>query len=366
MLEQAATLGEVGAGIQLSPNACRVLGKLGLLNALEPMAVAPQAIALRLGSSGQPIMQIPLAAGSANRWGAPYWHLHRADLLSALATALEARAPDALQLAWTLRDIDQDDDAVTAHATDGRSEQATLLIGADGVRSRTRQLLFGDDAPRFTGNVAWRAVVPVAELANPPAPVACIWTGRGKHAVTYRLRGGTLANFVGVVERDDWTEESWTQTGSREDVLADFGGFHPTVRGIIEAAPVHHRWALFDHPPLPTWHHGRVVLLGDACHSMLPFVAQGAAQAIEDAWVLAHCLSSAGGSTPTISAALDAYTKQRLPRTTRVQAEARANQRRFHQPDFAYWPLKLAASVAPNAFLARNDWLFGFDVTRRV
>lgn len=363
VLEQATELAEVGAGIQISPNACKVLSALGLLDRLRPLAVTPENIALRLGSSGRTIMRIPLATASVARWGAPYWHLHRADLLGALHDALRSAAPEALQLGWPLHALEQSEDGVTAYSSDGRSASGHLLVGADGVRSTVRAQLFGRQQARFTGNVAWRAVVPVSALATPPRPEACIWTGRGRHAVTYRLRGGTLANFVGVVERDSWREESWTQTGSRDGVMADFGHFHPVVRGIIAAADLHHRWALFDREPQPLWHRGRVGLLGDACHPMLPFLAQGAAQAIEDAWVLADCLPPLDTRAQAIESGLQNYAQHRLSRTTRVQAEARANQRRFHQPDIAYWPLRLAASAMPNAFLARNDWLFGFDVT---
>lgn len=364
VLEQAGELGEVGAGIQISPNACRVLARLGLMEALKPLAVEPEAIALRLGSSGREIMHIPLTGNSQSRWGAPYWHLHRADLLAALGDALHAAAPGALQLGWALQGVEQTQDLVTAYAADGRSASGHLLVGADGVRSRLQALLFGDQQARFTGNVAWRAVVLVSELSNPPRSEACIWTGRGRHAVTYRLRGGTLANFVGVVEQADWQDESWTQRGSREQVLADFADFHPTVRGLIEAATDHYRWALFDRPALPAWHRGRMTLLGDACHPMLPFLAQGAAQAIEDAWTLACHVSPDHLDAASIDAGLSYYTEQRLPRTTRVQAESRANQRRFHQPNAAYFPLGLAAKLMPGAILGRNDWLFGHDVTQ--
>lgn len=364
VLEQTDALGEVGAGIQISPNACKVLDHLGLMEALRPQAVAPDAIALRLGSSGREIMRIPLAATSQSRWGGPYWHLHRADLLAALGDALQVAAPSALQLGWALQGVEQTPDLVTAYAADGRSASGHLLVGADGVRSQVRGLLFGAQPPRFTGNVAWRAVVPVSQLSDPPRSEACIWTGRGRHAVTYRLRGGALANFVGVVEQSDWQEESWTQRGSREQVLADFADFHPTVRGVIDAASTHYRWALFDRPALPAWHRGRITLLGDACHPMLPFLAQGAAQAIEDAWTLASHVSPDHPDARSIDTGLNHYFDARSPRTTRVQAESRANQRRFHQPNAAYFPLAVAARLMPGAILGRNDWLFGHDITQ--
>ncbi|MBR9813912.1 monooxygenase [bacterium] len=364
VLEQAPQRREIGAGIQISPNAMRVLAQLGLQAALGEVAKAPEAIELRLGSSGKTIFSIALQANAERRWGAPYWHVYRPDLLKVLDTALHARAPDAFYSGWQVNTISSTEERVHVTATDGRKIYGDVLIGADGVHSTVREHLFGIDAPRYTGNMAWRAVVPTAQLRNPPPPTACIWTGRGRHAVTYQLRGGALSNFVGVVEQAQWGDESWTQAGTREQALADFSSFHPLIGDLLTQADAHYRWALLDRQPLPTWHEGRTVLLGDACHPMLPFLAQGAAQAIEDAWVLANCLAHKHRDQTSVERSFADYTKLRLPRTTRVQAESRANQRRFHQPDLAYWPLAIAARLAPKAMLARNDWLFGHDVTQ--
>jgi salicylate hydroxylase len=198
------------------------------------------------------------------------------------------------------------------------------------------------------------------ELVPPPA--ACVWVGEGRHAVTYRLRRGELANFVGVVEQDAWRGESWTEPGDRAEALAQFRGFHPIVLRLIERAEAHFRWALFDREPLDRWTEGRVALLGDACHPMLPFMAQGAAMAIEDAWVLATCLKAAAA----VPAALIAYERARLERTAKMQSAARANARIFHRRTAlgklaTYGPMWLGARLAPALVRRRQDWIYGWE-----
>lgn len=359
VIEQAEALREVGAGLQLSPNACKVIHALDLLPALQRQGFAPQALEMRLGHSGKQIFRIELQQHGESRWGAPYLHVHRADLLKVLADALHTRSADALQLDARLDQIEHTENGVRAVLTDGSILNADLLVGADGLHSRVRECLFGPDQARFTGHVAWRAVVPIERLKTAPPPTACVWTGPGRHAVTYRLRGGRLANFVGVVEHSHWREESWTQRGERSQAMADFQGWHPHITELIDAADSHYRWALFDRPPLPSWHDRHCALLGDACHPMLPFMAQGAAMAIEDAWALAHSLDQVA----SIPDALEHYQSWRHPRATRVQAASRANARIFHRPAAAYWPLWLLARLWPGFFHRRQDWLYRYDVT---
>lgn len=353
VLEQAGALVEVGAGIQLSPNACRVLRELDLLPALQAVAFAPEALEMRWGRSGREIFRIPL---TPSRWDAPYLHVHRADLLAVLQQALQRLAPDALRLNAAVTGYQSDADGVVAMLADGQSVSGDLLIGADGIHSQIQRQILGATPARFTGNVAWRAVVPLDQLGeHAPPPSACVWAGPGRHAVTYRVRGGTLANFVGVVERSDWQQESWSEQGSRTDALADFAGWHPQVTQLIEKATVLHRWALFDRPPLPRWSEGRVVLLGDACHPMLPFMAQGAAMAIEDAWALGQCLQQQ--ADPAIAA--QQYFAQRYERCRQVQQAARRNARVFHQRHAAaYWPVWLVARLFPGLLLRRFDWIY--------
>jgi len=363
VLEQASEYQEVGAGLQLSPNACKVFARLGLLNRLRAMAFEPQALEMRIGHSGRQIFRVGLGGRTRQRWQQDYLHLHRADLLAVLVRELENRSVDLRRNAKAVR-YESLPNSITVQLEDSNVIHADLLIGADGIHSTLREQMFGPDEPRFTGNVAWRAVVPTARLADlAPPPTACVWTGSGRHAVTYQLRGGELCNFVGVVEQDTWSEESWTAIGSREQALADFAGFHPTIQKLLDNAETLHRWALFDRPPLARWSTDRAVLIGDACHPMLPFLAQGAAQGIEDAWMLAEAVESARLGKLPLTAALENFYQQRSLRTTAVQAASGATQRRFHRRAICYWPLIWVARLWPNAILRRFDWLYAYDPT---
>ena len=366
VLEQAPELGDIGAGIQIPPNAMKVFAALGLDAALAETAFEPEAIEARMGRSGLELFHIPLAEHAVKRWGAPYLHIHRADYISVLAKALRDESPDGLHLGAEIIGYTQTEDAVEVQLADGRRITGDALVGADGIHSPVREQMLGAEKPIFTGNVAWRAVVPMAALgADGPRPTACAWMGPGKHCVTYRLRRGTLANFVGVVERDDWTTESWTERGTRKAALADFEGWHPTITRMLGEAEALYRWALFDRAPLPQWVDGRVGLLGDAAHPMLPFMAQGAAMAVEDAWVVAREVTQ----KPSPARGLEAYQHLRQTRTGRVQAGSRANAKTFHKRTWAgqlatYGPMWLAGKFAPNAMHKRQDPLYGYDVMR--
>lgn len=366
VLEQAAGLSEVGAGIQISPNGARVLHALDLLAQVEQIAFRPERIEMRFGRSGRKVFTIPLAAEAVHRWGAPYLHIHRADLLDVLAAELRGKAPRAIRANAKVEGYVVTDKLVEVRLAGGDRVVADVLIGADGIKSAIREQMLGPEAPRFTGCVAWRAVVPVLALGHLlPPPTACVWVGEGKHAVTYRLRRGELANFVGVVERDDWRHEGWTEKGERQDALRDFAGWHPTIGAMIGNAKDLYRWALFDRDPLTRWTDGRVALLGDACHPMLPFMAQGATMAMEDAWALATQLKRHADPV----AALVSYEQARKGRTAKVQAAARANAGIFHRRTLlgklgTYGPMWLGARLLPSAVHARQDWIYGVDVTQ--
>jgi len=369
VFERASELGEVGAGIQLPPNAMKVFQALGIDEEIAKNAFQPEALEARMGETGRPIFTIPLTEQSMFRWGAPYLHIHRADYIEALSQALAARAPDALGLGAGVKTYVQDEDGATIILEDGRQFTGDVLVGADGIHSKIRESMLGPDKAVFTGNIAWRAVVPVRILDDyPPNPTACIWMGQGRHGVTYRLRRGELANFVGIVEREDWTKESWTEPGVREEALADFAGWHPTITNLITMARAGalYRWALFDRSPLARWVDGRVALLGDAAHPMLPFMAQGAAMAVEDAWVLARELTR---YERPVAEALKAYKDIRYDRASRAQAVSRANMKTFHRRTrpsqvATYGPMWLAGKVAPAIIQKRLDWLYHHDVTR--
>ncbi|WP_026941165.1 FAD-dependent monooxygenase [Hellea balneolensis] len=369
IFEQASELSEVGAGIQLPPNAMKVFKALSIDALISQTAFRPEALEARMGESGRRIFNVPLDEKSLERWGASYLHIHRADYVTALKTALIARSPKSLKLGVGIEDYKLSKKGVTIQLSDGRKVTADVLIAADGIKSKIRAKMLRPDTPRFTGNIAWRAVVPLEALGeNAPASTACVWMGRKRHAVTYRIRSGELVNFVGVVETDKWSDESWLQKGNKEEALSDFSGWDPIIKSILKCASPDsfYRWALFDRDPLSCWVDGSAALLGDAAHPMLPFMAQGAAMAVEDGWVIARELSKNGRS---VQASLKAYENLRLPRTQKAQQASRSNMNTFHQATVlrqiaTYSPMWLAGHILPNLIKKRLDWLYSFDVTK--
>jgi salicylate hydroxylase len=327
--EQARTLREVGAGIVISPNATRILHRLGLGDELAKLGVRPLAWHQRRWDDGRTLQRTPLADAVVATFGFPHYQSHRADVQAMLASALPA---DRLHVGHRLTGLTDHGDRVEALFENGTRIGADVLIGADGIHSTVRTLLFGPDNPRFTGAVAYRGLVPAERLRHLDLEVTMqIWMGPGKHFVHYFVQSGRLVNFACLIEQASWRGESWTDHGEVADALAAYEGWHPQVRAIIGAVDETFIWALFDRPPLPRWSLGRVTLLGDACHPMLPFMAQGAAQAIEDGAALAAILAKRGEEDA--SDALRAYETVRLPRTSRIQAMATENKTRFHLPD---------------------------------
>src|SRR5262249_7474459 len=224
------------------------------------------------------------------------------------------------------------EDGVEAEFEKGACIRADALVGADGIHSAVRGILFGPEHPRFTGCAAYRGLVPAERLSHLDIEVtAQIWMGPAKHFVQYLVQNRRLVNFVAVIEQDTWTRESWTDAGEIQDARTAFAGWHPQVRGILESVDQTFLWGLFDRKPMARWSVGRVTLLGDACHAMLPFMAQGAAQAIEDGATLAACLSEVGARE--VPAALQRYENLRLPRAARIQGLSAQNKTRFHLPD---------------------------------
>lgn len=369
IFERSAELGEVGAGLQISPNGARVLHALGLEPALDAVAFRPQGIELRDYQSGFVIARTPLGAQINARYGAPYYHVHRADLHRVLEQAVRERCGDVIALGRSVVDVSQGADAVELGLSDGTRVSGDIVVGCDGIHSSVRHALFGPEQPQFTGHVAWRGVVPAERLKGVDLrPVATSWMAPRSHAVTYFLRRGELVNFVGVTEQSGWRSESWTEQGSKADLRRDFAGWHPTVRAIVAAIDEPFRWALFGRKPLAQWSQGRATLLGDACHPMLPFLAQGAVMAIEDGAVLAACLAAGGADH---AGALRRYERLRLRRTARVQAAARAQGALFHTPGplarlAGFGAMGLASRLLPEQVAARNDWLMAYDAIRQA
>ena len=344
VLEQAEQFAEIGAGIQLSPNCSRVLHHVGLEDALQERAFLPQGTQFRSWKSGKVISESALGQQAKEQYGFPYYHMHRGDLLSVLVEAAESQSNIALHTENQVRDCKQDNERAIA-ITDKKEYTGDILIGADGIHSVIRGKLWGDEKPSFTGNVAWRALVPADQLPEGLiAPMSTAWWGPHKHFVHYYVRAGTLVNCVCVVEKTGWEVESWTTPGDYDELRADFKGWHSDIQTLIDTAnrDTLFKWALFDRPPMDRWSDGRITLLGDACHPTLPFMAQGAAMAIEDAAVLAACLNKDGN----VEANLLAYENLRKKRTAGIQNGSRRNAKVFHLSGIAAWMRNRAASKA--------------------
>ncbi|WP_448581470.1 FAD-dependent monooxygenase [Thermaurantiacus sp.] len=328
VFEQAEALGEVGAGITISPNAGRVLDHLGLGESIRERGVLPGTQHIRDLATGLTLRTLARDADLEARHGAPYRHLHRADLHALLAGAVEEAAPGSIRLGHRLADITPDG---RMRFTGGAEARADVVVGADGVRSTVRDCLYPTEPPLFTGQVAWRGLVPTDAL---PAEVAAeppgIFIGPGRLVLRYPVRGGALTNYAIFVETAEWQEESWSTPSTRAELLAHLGAACASVRLLVEATPPAwlFKWALFAREPLPSWSVGRVTLLGDAAHAMLPFMGQGAATAIEDAMVLARALAAHPPDE-----ALARYEAARRERTAMVQLQSRLLGLRFQGKD---------------------------------
>lgn len=361
--EQAAELAEVGAGLQMSPNACHALRALGVLDGVAGRAFRPEAAVLRDGRSGSEIYRAPLGEAAEVRWGAPYLHVHRADLLGILAEAA-AEAGAEVRLGIRVRRTLELPEGVALHLEDESRLEGDLAVGADGIRSGLRAQLNEKERPRYSGQIAWRGLVPADRLApGTVAPEATVWAGPGRHLVTYFLRGGSLVNFVAVEERPEGLAEGWVAPGDPEILRRGFEGWHPKVTALLDGVTETFQWGLFDRPGQVGWTKGHTVLVGDAAHPMLPFMAQGAAMALEDAVVLGRCLAQSD-----IAAGLATYERRRWNRVAKVQARAEANGRLFHKRTAlgrlaAHLPVRAVSRLAPGLAAGRLDWLYGHDVT---
>lgn len=354
ILEQASAIREVGAGLQISPNGYFVLKALGLEKAIKEQSVQAQAVHLINGETGAKVVGLDL--NRANNRGA-FRFVHRADLIGLLEQT--ARGAGVEILLGQKASAITNEGGMPAVALPGGTETSKLLIGADGLHSLVRGCLNGASQPFFTGQVAWRATVPVQGTAE---PVAKVYMGQGRHLVTYPLRGGRYRNIVAVEERQRWVEESWSLTDDPLALRIGFEGFVPEVRGWLDQIERPSLWGLFRHQVAQHWHGSGMALVGDAAHPTLPFLAQGANLALEDAWVLARCLATMSGPE-----ALSAYQAARQGRVTRAIAAANANARNYHLGGLsravAHMGLGLIDRFAPDVMLNRFRWLYEFDVT---
>ena len=357
VFEQAAQLREVGAGVQISPNATRILHRLGLEEALRRFGVRPRASVVRRWDDGQVITHQPLGDTCEHNFGAPYYHFHRAELLDVLSGAV----PDGvLELDHRCVSLTQRDDRVEVRFHNGATAAADVVVGADGIHSTVREAILGKDQPHFSGHVAYRGLVPATRVAHLGLEVeASSWWGADHHFVHYFVGAGArYLNWVAVTP-GEWRVESWTAEGEVAEALKEFEGWHPQVRAMIESVDATNRWALYDRDPLPRWTVGRVTLMGDAAHPMLPYMAQGAVQSIEDAAVLAKCLEHA----PDVDSALNRYEQTRKPRASRCQEGSRRNGIMYHLADGDEQRKRDAnLTSSRTAPLPQSAWLYGHDV----
>ena len=367
VLEQAKQLEEVGAGLQLSPNANRVLFNLGLGKALESVASIPTGKAIRLWKSGKQWPLFDLGQDSVARFGFPYYTVHRADLHRLLVEEVNALDPSAICLDSKVSSFEQDASAITIVMDDGRRVAANVLIGADGVHSSVRAQLTGPDDPRFSGLIAWRGVIPATKLPDAlRKPVPTNWVGPGAHVIHYPLRRGELINFVGIVERSDWQVESWNEIGTVAECLNDFKGWNENIATMINNLDRPYKWALMLRDPLQNWTSQRVALLGDACHPTLPMLASGAAMAIEDGYILARCLHELDAP---LEQQLKTYQSLRKQRTDRIVTGSAENAKRFHNPllaDDDYAERYISNEWSEEKIIARYSWIFEYDVDKLV
>ncbi len=361
VLEQAPKFEAVGAGIQLSPNATRTLGYLGVMERLQARVVRPGHHRFVAWDTAEPLLTTPLGDAVHETFGTPYFHAHRADLLDAILA--EIGEDDRIQMNAHVSEVGEDGARAWAELADGSRVEGDVLIAAEGVRSRIREQVFEPEAPQFSGCMAWRGLTPssVAQSLGFEHD-SYIWMGPKRSVVIYYVSGGELINWIGIGPSDGDTRESWTTQGTTEAALEEYDGWHPMVRGLIEQSAPPFKWALYDRQPLESWVQGRIALIGDAAHAMLPFHAQGATQSIEDAWVLARRLALSANADE----ALVSYQALRQERTAQVQGASRAAQTLFHMSDETALARRnqrfrsMQASIG-EGFPPGQEWLFAYD-----
>jgi len=357
IFEQAPELSEVGAGLQLSANATHVLHYLGLGPPLAKVGVRPDGYVFRLHDTGGEIQRFSLSDEHEKLHGAPYYQVHRADIHALLAATVHDLKRDTIRLNSRVVGFDESNTGVGVRLADGTMVLGELLIGADGLKSVVARQIVGNIPATYTGDAAWRITVPAERLPrNVIEPVMMVWMGPGRHAVAYYLRAGALLNFVGLVETDEVSEESWTLKFPWNRLKADFVGWHADVQTIIDAADREacYRWSLHYRPTIRNWSTARATLLGDAVHPTLPYLAQGACMAIEDGAVLTRALDQAA----SIPDAMQLYQRNRIYRTTRIVNQSTANRTLFHLRTVA----EIRASFAKRDEGAdRNAWLYSYN-----
>ncbi len=352
--EQAQQFLRIGAGIQMSANAMKVLRSLGLEERLRKTAFQHSARRHRNYDTGDIDSEFDMSVVE-QKFGAPHLMMHRGDLHAALASLVP---DDIIHRNKKLERFEQDAEGVTLHFTDGSSVRAAALVAADGVHSVVRAQLFGDESPRYTGRIAYRSTYPASRLGGLDiGDISTKWWGKDRHIVIYYVtRNKDEVYFTTSVPAEKPDLESWSLEGDMDELRTAFADFHPEVRAVLAACPKAHKWPIFDRDPQPSWGQGRVYLLGDACHPMTPYMAQGAASSIEDALILARCFEGVdtGEDTSGIPGAFKRYEETRRPRVSRIQSLSNKNKRNWMRVD-------PNATEAPVKEKAEPDWVYGYD-----
>jgi 6-hydroxynicotinate 3-monooxygenase len=335
--EQAPQFARLGAGIQMSPNAMKVLRAIGLEDGVRAIAFQPERQYSREFDTGNINLDYPFGKTVEDRYGAPYLLMHRGDLHALLASTV----PEShVHRGKKLVGFDQGADGVWMHFADGSQAHADVMVAADGVHSFVRQQLFGDERPHYSGRVAYRTTFPAALMKGETIDDCTKWWGRDRHIVIYyTTKQRDEIYFVTSVPESDWKTESWSAMGDLGELRTAFANFHPTVRMVLDACPQVHKWAILERDPMPSWGENRVVLIGDACHPMTPYMAQGAATAMEDAAVLSRLLG--GIEVRDVEQTLKTFYSVRKERTAQIQLVSHSN-----------------------TWLHRNantDWVYGYD-----
>jgi salicylate hydroxylase len=355
VLEQQGSIQAAGAGIQLGPNGVRILQRLGLAEALKGLAGVPEGIVVHDGCSGRVLAQLPLGEWIAHRHGAPYWVAHRADLHAVLLAAAAAEPRIHLRTGFALTDMVERSGGIEARSASGDTAKGAALVGADGLWSRVRQAVSPASQPIFAGATATRAVIPAAATGGLPASMVGLWLTPGVHVVHYPVRAGAEMALV-VIMAEDWQSREWDAVADAALLLARLQAFHWRLASVLAQVRHWRRWALYRLPQLPTWSRGRLTLIGDAAHPMLPYLAQGGALALEDALVLADSLAAGEEE-----ASFRKFEALRRPRAQRVQRASWRQGRLYHLPPPLCWARDvLLRSLSPARLMARFDWLYGW------